>query len=541
MMVRKTWLSAAGLLGLFGSGALLTLQACVGDDPVTTSSTPDSGVLDSSNGGNDGSILGDGGTDGTTGEGGGDASCTTTPTGKLVGARSFPFVGTNAAVVGTSNGGYAIAASYRNVGVNYGSGGTALPSHGNTEEASVVRFNPDGTVLWQVGYGGDGSDRMVGITVDDKDDVYVTGTFDSASFSIGSFNFAPTVTIGIVAKLDGKTGSALWAKQFKPGPYNNACGPIDFAAGRLVVSCTMGPTQSYDTASGAQVLTNTQVQGASLYGLDPATGNALWARAFGTGSGADASVGTYITSVDVTGGGVVVSGTFNGGTLSEKQTNAVVLPMIGTKPNGFVAELNTGVPAVPLWIKGFGDSTSTTGVYAVTAAGTSASGVVVGGTFGGTVNFGSGDHASVGSTDVFALMLRNKAGAPSWEKYFGGSEPESVSQVRIDACGRPELMLTTYSVLPTTDGVAIPAPQAGGIASLITKLAAADGKLLWANGATPGANPDLNGINQYDFATGRGGNGAFVVGDFRGSVDPGNGMPLTATGGSRPYIFEYAP
>ena len=377
------------------------------------------------------------------------------------------------------------------------------------------------------------------MTVDDKDNVYVAGYFQSTTFSVGTtFNNASGASLGIVAKLDAATGAPLWAHSFLPGMFGFGCSAIDFDSGRLVVTCSMGTSQVYDTGVGTTaVLVGPQPSAAAVYGLDPATGYALWGKGLGAQT-ADTSTSTYVASVDVTAAGTVVAGVFSGGALTEKQTNAITVAQVGTKQNGFVTELSAN--GLPLWAKGFGDSSSVGSVNSVSAAGTSMTGIVVGGSFTGTVDFGSPPHASVGAQDAFVMMLRNKAGAPAWDKYFGGTLDDTIGRVHYDICGRPEALMLAHSGLAATDGVTIPAPQANGVASIIAKMDPKDGKLLWASGVTPGGNVDLNGINGYDFAVDTKGN-TLVVGDFRGAVDLGSGTPSVANGGSHPYVLGYAP
>ena len=522
--------------GLACTVGVVVVASCTGDDPNLVPLTDDGGAeFDSA--------IGDGGPgrDATSPLGDAEGGGCATPTGKLVGSTGYPFVGTNQAVASTSNGGYVIAGYFRG-SATFDPNQPAMVGNSTTEDTTAVRFNPDRSVMWQVHFGGTGTERFQGVAVDDKDDVYVTGTFDSTAFSIGTFAFtnATGAELGIVAKLDGKTGNPLWAKQFMPGSFGFGCSAIDFDSGRLVVSCSMGLTQAYDTATGSATLLGSQVSGASVYGLDPATGNALWGKGLGTGAGADASVSTYVSSVDVTPTGVVVAGTFSGGSLTERQTNAITVPQIGTKQNGFVTEMSAQNPALPLWAKGFGDATNVGEVDNVVAAGATVPGIIVGATFSGTVDFGSGAHTSAGSGDVIAMMLRNKAGAPSWEKLFGGTNSESVGRVWFDPCGRPEMMFLSRSPLSAQDSVTIPAPQASGVASILTKLTP-DGTLLWAKGVTPGGNPDSNGINQYDLWVNPTNGNSIIVGDFRGAVDFGDGTAVTASGGSHSYFVEYGP
>ena len=536
-MNRKAPLFA--LVALLAAGPL-TLFACLDDFSVGTAASDGGG-----GGGGDGMVTGEGGpgADGSTDAGSdaadaADLTCVG-PTGKFVASATFPFSGTNHSLVGTSDGGYVFVGDFRG-NVTYGDAGIIM-GNTTTMDGAVVRFNPDGSLKWQAHFGGTGSDTFQGVTVDAKDDVYVTGYFSSTSFTIGvPFTNNAGANLGIVAKLDGANGAVLWAHSFLPGYFGYGCSAIDFDSGRLVASCSMGTTQTYDNGAGTTaVLQGTQAAGAAVYGLDPVTGYVLWGKGLGAVT-ADMSAATYVNSVDVTATGTVVAGTFSGGALTEKQTNAITVPQIGTKQNGFVTELSASNPALPLWAKGFGDSASVGQVNSTSAAGSSTTGIVVGGSFSGTIQFGAQPHASVGSSDAFVIMLRNKAGAPDWEKYFGGTSSESINRVRYDICGRPEALLFAQSVLATTDGVTIPAPQANGVASIVVKMDPKDGKLFWASGVTPGGNVDLNGINGYDLAVDVKGV-SLVVGDFRGAVDLGSGTPSVANGGSHPYVIGYAP
>jgi hypothetical protein len=85
----------------------------------------------------------------------------------------------------------------------------------------------------------------------------------------------------------------------------------------------------------------------------------------------------------------------------------------------------------------------------------------------GNIDFGTGPHAAVGSTDGFVVDLKNQAGAPAWEKYFSGTG----------------FALSTDSTLSPIDGVTIPAPQSTAAAALIGKIDSS-GKLLWVNGVS---------------------------------------------------------
>jgi len=530
-------------LSLVG-GAFAMLGACVGDD----NTNPPDAAGDATT--NDGAPGGDGAADG-----GADGSADAGPSfcqdasGAFIDATSFisPSGVAHAAVAVAD--GHVIAGEYRTV-ASYGGDAAVTSPNGNTQEFFVAHVKSDGSVLWQVGYGGNGSDWINSVAVDDAGDVYVAG-YSSEYATLGlaqsKFNFSAVYTTqdaGIIAKLDGKTGAVVWSQAFTNGRFTYGCSRIDFDSGHLVASCGMGATQAYvGLDGGAGLVTANQAAAASIYELDPATGKVVWARGLTTYE-TDAGTPTYVDSVDVTPNNVVVSGTFAGSQLVDTPSHAIDLAHVGNvtngnQSNGFVVEL-AAANGAPAWVKGFGDATGTGTVGSTFASGSSATGgIVVGGSFTGNVDFGTGPHASVGSQDGFVVMLKNKAGNPAWEKYFDGSQVDDIGPVRTEPCGGSVFLLDTGSTLSAMDGVTFPAPQSGGNAALVGKLDAA-GKLLWVNGVTPGGSPDNNGIDPYDLAVGADDH-SVTVGDFRGTIDLGTGTPVSPVGGSGPYMITYKP
>ncbi|AKV01384.1 hypothetical protein AKJ09_08047 [Labilithrix luteola] len=527
---------ASGIVATIG---LVALDACVGDDPVASARIDDGGGGNDDANTSDGSnVTTDGGPDGDSGPA---QDLCSDASGNFIAERAFPFVGTNHGTAGASNGGYVLVGSFSGTAI-YAPDAAVMTGTGTTEDAAVVRLDANGNVVWQQHFGGTGSDVFQSVAVDDQDNVYVTGYFSSNTFSIGSFQFnnANRMNLGIVAKLDAATGNPLWAQSFWPGSYGYGCSAIDFSNGHLVVSCSMGQTQTYTLRDGSTAeLSAGQIEASSVYELDVTNGGAVWAHSLSTSAGTSTTALTYVQSIDVTATGTVVAGIFSGGALTEKPANAINVPMVGGQTNGFVTELSAQTGA-PLWAKGFGDTSGAGEVQSTSAAGASNTGIVVGGSFTGTVDFGAGPHAAAGGSDAFVILLENKSGPPSWDKYFSGTGSDGIKRVRFDVCGRPTVMLFTTSALSAMDGVSFPAPQAGsGGASIIAKLDP-KGKLLWANGVTPGGNVDLNGINQDDFGIDAK-NTARIVGNFRGTVDLGNGTPENAKGGSHPYEIVYGP
>ncbi len=513
-------------------GAVVMLDACVGDDNISpTDAASDKTTTDVLPGG-------DAASPDSSADAGPDPCAVDAASGAFIDAQAFLAPsGTAHAVIAIPDG-HIIVGEYRTA-ASFGGDAAITSTNGNTADTFAARLKSDGSLVWQVGVGGSGTDWLSAVTVDGAGDVYVTGYSDQylgAGLFQNKFNFATTYTptaYGIVAKLDGKTGAVVWSQGFKNGGFSYGCTSIDFDSGHLVVGCGMGTTQFYIASDGgAAALTANENTAASIYGLDPTTGQALWARSLTT-SETNGGTATSIDSVDVTANNIVVAGTFGGPTLIDLPSHAISIPHVGTQQNGqqyngFVTELAVANGA-PAWGKGFGDNASVGTVNYVVAAGSSSTAIVVGGNFTGNIDFGGGARASVASTDAFIVWLTNKAGAPLWEKYFAGTSTDSIGNVSKDACGGSVFGLVTDSALAKTDGVTIPAPQSGGQAALVGKLDAT-GKLLWMNGVTPGGSSDNNGINQYNLS----------VGNFRGTVDLGSGTPTTAPGNGFPYMILYS-
>ncbi len=96
-----------------------------------------------------------------------------------------------------------------------------------------------------------------------------------------------------------------------------------------------------------------------------------------------------------------------------------------------------------------------------TAIATDAAGnIIVGGLFGGTIDFGFGAHQVEGSKDMFLAKL-DPSGQPLWSKAFiaSGTEPY-LNAVAVDDLGR--IYITGFFYGATSFGGPVAAPQGGG-------------------------------------------------------------------------------
>lgn len=536
-----------GLLGL--SAGLVVVSACVGDDPAGPDGTGTTG--------NDAGGVGvntvDSGNGGTQNEGGGEPTdsgaetsapnaCAAAVTGAYIDAGALGFYGSHNGVAATSNGWVFAGGAQNHAQITYNANAPPIGDASDpTEGASVARLDAQGNVIWQQIFGGSGTDQFSAVTVDESDNVYLAGWFSSPSITFGTITLTSPVqfaTQGMVVKLDAATGNPLWARMFVSGSFGFGCNAIDYANGRLVTACSMGQTQAYTgPGNSALTLTSGQVTASSVYSLDPAKGEAVWADSFSTAAGTDTNFQTTVQSVDVTDTTVVVAGTFNGTSHMVDKTAVDVAPT-GALYTGFVTEL-TADTGLYHFAAPFGGTTDAGTIYQMVAAGTSADGgIYVGGNFAGTVTFAQPHTSIASSNDAYAFLLDNKASPPAWEKILGGTQDEAITSILIDNCGHPEVMLSAGSSLGTIDGVKMP-PAGNGPAMIVAKLSTT-GTMLWASGTANGGNADTNGINPEAFGLDKNGH-TRIVGNFRGQIDFGSGAVTVGPKASTPFFVEYAP
>ena len=117
-------------------------------------------------------------------------------------------------------------------------GGGARNSEG-TGDIILAKFDGDGKHIWSRIIGSDDAERADRMVVDSNDDIILTGTFGGkVDFGSGEFTSAG-MRDAVVAKLDGDTGTTLFARQiggtgddYGFGVDTNATGDI-FIAGRF--------------------------------------------------------------------------------------------------------------------------------------------------------------------------------------------------------------------------------------------------------------------------------------------------------------------
>jgi hypothetical protein len=357
-----------------------------------------------------------------------------------------------------------------------------------------------GNLLWSKRFGDAGEQSPYGLAVDKSGNVLVTGYF-AGTIDFGGGPLVSSIDGSIfLVKLD-TSGSHIWSKSF--GDMGN---PIAFgvAADSTNSAIITGALAGSANFGGGTI--------ASAGGSDifvakmNASGSHLWSKRFGDVKNQHA----YRVVTD-SADNVLLTGSmegkvdFGGGSLSSAGGEDV-----------FVAKLD--LAGAHLWSKRFGDGSDQ---YAYGIATNSADDVLVAGTFDGTMNFGGGSLASIG-TDAFVAKL-DAGGAYLWSKRFGDMGSQSATAIATDGAGAAYVAGNFTNVINFGDKALV----ADGPSAFIVKLDASSAHV-WSKGFS---NSAINSI-----ATDGSGN-VYATGAFSGEADFGGG-PFASAGGSDIFIVK---
>jgi len=292
-------------------------------------------------------------------------------------------------------------------------------SNSGANDIFIVKYDSQGNVQWARTAGGLSSEYANGVSVDLQNNIYVTGSFTSTNFVLGSNTYSTNGSNDVFVLKMNSNGNLLWSVVFG-GTGNDVANAVHVSKdlGVYVTGTYASPTMTVGTVSISRV------GGNDVFLVKFNTnGNFQWVRTAG-GNGND--FGYSITSnsqnhVIITGSFQGPSITFNGGidSLSNQGSNDV-----------FLAKYNTN--GSYLWGRKMGGTGSDI-VYSVTT--NSVNQIYLTGTFtSATFTVGSLTINRIGGNDVFYVRLDDN-GAPISADRFGGSGTEIASALSIDSKG----------------------------------------------------------------------------------------------------------
>jgi hypothetical protein len=276
----------------------------------------------------------------------------------------------------------------------------------------------NGPVLWAKRFGGPGNQVVTGVAVDAIGNVFLTGYFfGSIDFDVATLTSAGSGD-AFVAKLDGLTGQALWARGFGNAASQSGKSIAVDATGDVTVTGDF--TSAIDFGAGPLVTSG----GSDVFvvHLDGSTGTHLWSKQLG-GVGDHHATGV---AVDGT-GATVLSGYFSG----KIDLGAGLVSSAGMA-DGYLVKLDGA--GGTMWSHRFGSPGVFTDARAVAVRGLTP--IVVTGGFSGTVDFGGGGLAASSAMDAYVARF-DEAGAHLGSTHLAAPGAMVTGEgVALDASGR---------------------------------------------------------------------------------------------------------
>ena len=341
-------------------------------------------------------------------------------------------------------------------------GAHTIASVGSQEDLFLVKYSPDGDVLWAQRQGGDRGDSSAASAGTSDGDLYVAGRFGGTStFGDVTLTSVDNSTDCLLVKYTAE-GEVLWARSgggTDSDKYYGAAADADgnaFAVGFFGETATFGPF----TLTSAGFFEHDAVL--AKYSPD---GDVLWVRGAG-GVGNDFSLGASVDGA----GDVYIVGSFEGTATFE------TTPLTS---NGdldlFVAKYSSTGDLV--WVRGGGGAGAENGrSIAVDAAGNA----YATGNFQGVATFGPHALSSAGGNDVF-LVKYSPDGEVLWARSGGGTAPDLGTAVSLDGAGNALLAgyytgTSTFGpyALTSTGGDDAFVAKVGGAAPVSVAVAPAD-------------------------------------------------------------------
>lgn len=257
----------------------------------------------------------------------------------------------------------------------------------------LLKLNSTGNLQWQRTWGGNGTDRGYGVSVDSSGGIYVAGATDSYGQGLNDILFLKF----------NSTGSMLWGRTWGGSGNDRGQGIVVDAAGNAYVT---GLTTSFG-AGGSDVI---------LLKFNPA-GSLSWQETWG-GPGFDAGLGIAVdtfSNIYVTGsiGATVPYPSFSGG-------DALLLKF--SSGGSMLWQRSWGGPHSEV---GYGVAVSSSGVAYVTGVTASS------------------------PSDAFLLEV-NSGGGLLWEKNWGSSSNATAYAASVDSAGEAVVAGSVSTATPLT-------------------------------------------------------------------------------------------
>ncbi len=291
-------------------------------------------------------------------------------------------------------------------------GNISLTSYGQ-HDIVVAKYDATGVLKWIRKAGGLEGDIGLGIGIDSRHNVYVTGEIE------GVARFSSSITLtssgnndGFIAKYD-VNGNVLWAKRFGNSSSSDKGRAIAVSpSGNCYITGNFSSTVSF----GSTTLTSNGGNDIFVVKYD-SNGNVGWAKRAG-GSNQDRGHGIAIDPAE----NVYVTGAFT----SSARFKTTTITNSG-KYSTFLAKYNSG--GTFQWAKAAGSCCDSTQASAVTLD--EDGNIYITGLFADKAKFSSITLQSYGLKDIF-IAKYSPTGSVLWAKHAGGSKEDIAYGITFD-------------------------------------------------------------------------------------------------------------
>ena len=217
-------------------------------------------------------------------------------------AGSGAFADNSSRTVTDNSGNVYVVGSFASTTITFGAI-TLTNASGGIADLFIVKYDPNGNVIWAKSAGGASTDYASAIAIDNNNNVCIAGSFSSASLTFGPISITNNTSGSsdiFLAKFDS-LGNIIWARR-AGGTISDFCNGIAIVGnGNILIT---GSFASSLISFGSTVLTNQGSTDLFVAKYDQ-NGNVMWAKSHG---GSDWDIGLSIKS-DVS-GNVFVTGYF---------------------------------------------------------------------------------------------------------------------------------------------------------------------------------------------------------------------------------------
>ena len=396
-------------------------------------------------------------------------------------------------------------------------GATVLTNtNSGTRDMYLVKYDSAGSVVWAVGAGGTGDEYANSVAVDDSGNSYVIGSYNSATFIVGTTTLTNAGGYDIFLVKYNAAGIVVWAK---------GIGDTIDDEGRYVAVDAMGNvyiTGGFTSSTlmfGSVVLTNmvANVSDIFLAKYSP-TGNVIWAKRAG-GVGYDDAHALAIANT----GNVYVVGYFYSPTFS---FGATTLTNAG-QDDMYIAKYDTMGNA--LWARSAGD----TGYEYASGIAIDGFGdlVVTGGYNSHNISFGGTTLTNLGNYDMY-IAKYDTGGSVVWAKSAGGTDVERPNAITIDGAGNSYVAGYFYSadmIIGTTT-----LANSGVNGDVFVIKYDGSGSMIWAKGVGGSVDDRANGAAVDAF------NNVYVAGYYESTTINFGTTTLTNAGSNADmFVVKY--